>query len=195
MQEEIALPPPLKRGVVSLEESLWRRRSVRQFSPQPLSWEEIGQILWAGQGISEEEMGFRTAPSAGATFPLFLYALLPQGTFKYIPHSHTLRQISPKDLRSQLAVASLYQSFIAQAPLVVLISANYARTTHRYARRGIRYVDMEVGHVGQNIQLQAVALGLASVCVGAFEDEKVKALIPLPPEEEPLYIIPVGHPR
>ncbi|MBC7329686.1 SagB/ThcOx family dehydrogenase [bacterium] len=194
-REEIILPPPKTKGEMSLEEAIWRRRSVRRFSSAPLPLEAISQILWAGQGISDKYTRFRTAPSAGAIFPCHLYALLPEGVYKYMPDEHKLSLHLRDDLRSPLAEASLYQDFIAEAPLVIVITAELSKTMARYGTRATRYVYMEIGHIGQNIQLQAVALGYDSVCVGAFQDEKVKSLLSLPTPEEPLYIIPVGKKR
>ncbi|MGC9003747.1 MAG: SagB family peptide dehydrogenase [bacterium] len=195
MNEELVLPPPKIKGETSLEEALSRRRSVRSFSSASLPLEAISQILWAGQGISDKYSGFRTAPSAGAIFPCHLYALLPEGVYKYIPRDHKLRLHLKEDLRSPLVEACLYQSFIAEAPLVIVITAELFKTMARYGTRATRYVHMEVGHIGQNIQLQAVALGYDSVCIGAFEDDKVKSLLALPQAEQPLYIIPVGKRR
>lgn len=191
-REEISLPIPLLEGKMSLEEAIRKRRSVRSFSPAPLSWEAIGQILWAGQGITEKSRGFRAAPSAGALFPCYLYALLPQGAFKYLPAQHKLISWLKEDRRPALAVVSLQQMFIQQAPLLVVVTAQITKTMTNYGLRAPRYVYMEIGHIGQNIQLQAVALGLDSVCVGAFDDGEVKQLLALPPEEDPFYIIPVG---
>jgi len=194
-REEISLPPPKTKGEMSLQEAIGRRRSVRRFSSAPLPLEAISQILWAGQGISDKSMRFRTAPSAGAIFPCHLYALLPEGVYKYIPEEHKLRLHLKDDLRSPLAEASLYQGFVAEAPLVMVITAELSKTMARYGTRATRYVCMEIGHIGQNIQLQAVALGYDSVCVGAFQDERVKRLLLLPTSEEPLYIIPIGKKR
>jgi SagB-type dehydrogenase family enzyme len=194
-REEIILPSPKTKGEMSLEEAIWRRRSVRRFSSAPLPLEAISQILWAGQGISDKYTGFRTAPSAGAIFPCHLYALLPEGVYKYIPEEHKLRLHLRDDLRLPLAEASLYQDFVAEAPLVVVITAELSKTMARYGTRATRYVCIEIGHIGQNIQLQAVALGYDSVCVGAFQDERVKRLLSLPISEEPLYIVPIGKKR
>lgn len=191
-REEIALPQPITKGKMSLEEAIEKRRSVRSFSSSPLSLEMISQILWAGQGITEKARGFRSAPSAGALFPCHLYALLPEGVFKYLPLQHKLISWLKEDRRPALARASLNQMFIEQAPLVIVITAEISKTMTRYGLRAPRYVYMEIGHIGQNIQLQAVALGLDSVCVGAFEDGEVKDLLALPPVEDPFYIIPVG---
>lgn len=194
-RKEIILPSPRLEGDMSVEEAIRKRRSVRSFSSSPLSWEVIGQILWAGQGITEKLRGFRSAPSAGALFPCHLYALLPSGVFKYIPEQHKLITWLKDDIRSALANASLRQVFIEQAPLVIVVTAEMTKTMGRYGLRAPRYVYMEIGHIGQNIQLQAVSLGLDSVCVGAFEDGEVDRLLALPPQEDPFYIIPVGKRR
>jgi SagB-type dehydrogenase family enzyme len=161
---------------------------------------EVAQLLWAAQGISSRE-GYRTAPSAGALYPLELHLVagrvegLPVGSYRYDPVRHALQVAMPVDIRQAIAKAALDQDWIAQAPVVIVISAVDARTTGKYGRRGVRYVHMEVGHASQNLLLQAVALGLAGAIVGAFDDERLKHLLRLPAEERPLAIVPLGHPR
>jgi SagB-type dehydrogenase family enzyme len=194
--KEIILPSPSLKGNVSLEEAIFKRRSHREFLDKDLDLNQISQILWAGQGITLERFGikFRTAPSAGALYPIEIYLLTKEGVFHYLPSEHKLIQIIDKDLREKLSISCWGQSFIKEAPLSIVICAVYARTTQKYGQRGIRYVHIEVGHVAQNIILEATALGLASVCVGAFDDSEVKDLLSLS-REEPLYIIPIGYPK
>ena len=159
---------------------------------------EISQILWSAQGITSAR-GFRTAPSAGALYPLELYIIagnikdLPAGIYKYRPRDHALREIVSGDRRSDLSRAALRQSSIKKAPAVILFCAVYERTTGKYGQRGIRYVHMEVGHAAQNISLQAIALGLHTAVIGAFRDAEVKAIANLPADEQPLYFVPIGH--
>jgi len=198
MKHDIILPRPLYDGNVSIEYTLKQRRSVRRFSKMAISLQELSQILWAASGISQGS--YRTAPSAGATYPLNCYVAagnveeLEKGVYRYIVKNHGLKRIAPYDLRSALCRAALHQTFIEEAPIVIVITAIYERTTGHYGQRGIRYVHMEAGHAGQNISLQAVALGLGSVMVGAFQDKMVKEIVSLEKGEEPLYIIPVGKP-
>lgn len=195
MPDITPLPEPLTEGRVSLEETLQLRRSVREFTSQPLTSDEISQLLWAAQGITDPR-GRRTAPSAGALYPLELYLVAPQGVFHYDPLGHSLAKWQEGDLRGELSVAALDQSFVADAPATIVITAVFARIEVRYgSERGPRYVHMEVGHAAQNIHLQAVALGLGSVPVGAFHDEQVAQVLALPKDHLPLYLIPVGHPR
>ncbi|MFN3966908.1 MAG: SagB/ThcOx family dehydrogenase [Endomicrobiia bacterium] len=193
-KEIIILPEPKKQGNISVEECIANRRSIRDFQKQDLSIEQISQILWSAQGITDTKRKFRAAPSAGALYPMELYLMCSKGVFHYLPEVHKLERISNKDLRRELSDASWGQSFIADAGISVVLCAVYGRTTWRYGQRGIRYVDMEAGHIAQNIHLQAVALGLGSVPVGAFSDEKVKSLLSLPKDHQPIYIIPVGYP-
>jgi SagB-type dehydrogenase family enzyme len=193
--EEILLPPPTVKGQMSLEECIAQRRSVRRYESQKLELDQLGQLCWAAQGITEEGRGFKTAPSAGATYPLELYVLRGEGLFHYIPESHTLVTLKHEDLRASLAKAALGQGFIEEAPLTFVITAVYQRTTRRYGERGIMYVHMEVGHAAQNIHLQAIGLGLSSVPVGAFHDDEVSTVLSLPEDEIPVYIIPVGYKR
>lgn len=197
----LSLPEPLTDGSSSLEKSLSLRRSVRSFTSTPVSLNSISQLMWAAQGITEPGRGFRTSPSAGATFPLEVFVVatnvvdLEAGLYQYIIGDHTLEKIIDGDLREPLLASALMQQWISQAAAIVVICADYSRTTARYGERGIRYVHMECGHVGQNIALQAVTLDLGTTMVGAFYDEQLKDVLQLPDDLEPLYIIPVGHPR
>ncbi len=195
MEKEMLLPRPQIKGKFSLEEAISKRRSKRRFNSQELTLAQISQLLWSAQGITDEGSGFRAAPSAGALYPMEVYLLNKDGLFHYLPEGHKLEQVLQKDLRRELAGAALGQSFVAQAPAAIVIAAVYERVSRRYGQRGRRYTDIEAGHIAQNIHLQAVALGLGSLPVGAFDDEAVKSLLELPDEEQPLYIIPVGYTR
>ena len=194
-EKEIILPQPVTAGKVSLEESIFKRRSQREFKKKDLSLEQIGQLLWAAQGITGRRNGLnvRAAPSAGALYPLELYALTKDGLYHYIPQGHKLENLSDKDLRGDLARAALGQGSVASGALHIVICAVYGRVTLKYGQRGKRYVDMEAGHAAQNIHLQAVALGLGSVPIGAFNDTAAKKSLSLPGDCEPLYIIPIGY--
>lgn len=199
--ELISLPQPKTVGLVSVEEALAKRRSIREYSSKAISIEHLSQILWSMQGITEPRWGLRTAPSAGATYPLEVYVVigmngvssLDAGVYRYEPESHSLRLEVTGDLRDDLSRAALDQVWIKRAPISIVISAVYERTTNRYGERGIRYVHMEVGHAGENLYLEATALDLGCVAVGAFIDEEVHKILHLPEDEEPLYILPVGH--
>lgn len=193
MAKEIKLPKPKEKGLTSIEETLNQRRSVRDYKKGPLSLEEISQILWAASG---KNLYRRTSPSAGATYPLEIYLAagevegLEPGLYQYSYSRHSLERIKEQDIRERLARATLGQGMIEEAPIDIIVAADYGRTTGHYGQRGIRYVHMEVGHVGQNISLQANALSLGTVMIGAFEDKQVKEILGI--KEEPLYIIPVG---
>lgn len=191
--EEIMLPEPRQKSNISLEEALNNRRSKRQFQARDLKLEDISQILWAAQGITEMSTGFRTAPSAGALYPLELFVVKSDGLFNYIPKGHKLKKLSSSDLRSELMKASLFQKSISEAPVDIVIMAIYERTTLKYGNRGIRYVHMEAGHACQNILLEATALGLGAVPIGAFSDTDVQKVLNLPEDYIPLYVIPVGY--
>jgi SagB-type dehydrogenase family enzyme len=191
----IALPTPRLKAALSLEEALSARRSVRSFGDQRLTAAELGQLLWAAQGITSPS-GQRTAPSAGALYPLEVYAVTPDGAYRYAAQGHRLVPQVAGDVRKALAVAAVGQASVSDAPSVIVIAAVYARTAGRYgAERSPRYVHLEAGHATQNVLLQAVALGLGAAPIGAFDDERVKAVLALPPDQQPLYLIPVGHPN
>ncbi len=187
----ISLPKPELKTEKSLEDCIYERESIRNFKDRVIEIEKISQILWATQGKKGEK---RTVPSAGATYPLEIYvALRDRGFFNYDVKNHTLDLIKEENLNKKLAKASLDQYFIAEAYMNIIICAEFSRTTMRYGERGIRYVYIEVGHCAQNIHLEAVALGLVSVPIGAFEDDQVKKVLELPKKIEPLYIIPIGY--
>jgi len=192
--EKIKLPKPRLKGALSLEEAIQKRRSVRSYSSKELTIEEISQLCWACQGITDKS-GFRAAPSAGATYPLEVYILNKDGIYHYIPETHTLEKKSDKDVKAELARACLGQHFVQEAPFDMVICAVYERLNTRYGQRAIRYTDIEVGHAAQNVHLEAVALGLDSVSVGVFQDEAVSEVLGLPKNEKPIYVILVGHKR
>mgnify|MGYP001125624169 CR=1 FL=1 len=194
----VRLPQPEFAGEVSVEQALLSRRSERAFSQRALSLAELSQLLWAAQGVTSPR-GWRTAPSAGARYPLEIHAAaglvveLPAGIYRYRSRDHSLIPSAAGDPRAELAHAALDQRFVARAAVVLVIAAVYARTCTAYGPRGVRYADMEAGHAAQNIGLQAVALGLGAVMVGAFDDAQVRRIAALPPDEEPLYLIPIGR--
>lgn len=194
---EINLPVPKTDGRISLEQTLLKRRSVRKYAQKELTLEQISQLCWAAQGITARRgrIGFRTAPSAGALYPMSLYLLKKDGYYKYIPETHSLKLISKENLLEDLTEAALGQPYIKKAPVTFVISGDYAKCAKRYRDRAPLFVHVETGHIGQNIHLQAVALGLGSVPIGAFRDEDVKDVLGLPDNEAPLYIIPVGYPE
>lgn len=202
-EEALFLPAPGAAGTMSVEEAIAKRRSIRHYSKEPLTLQELARILWAAQGITDPKTGFRAAPSAGATYPLEVYVAsgdggvtgLEAGIYRYDPLKHELKLRVKGDFRGELASAALEQSWVRNAPVDVVIAAVYERTTRRYGDRGVRYVHMEVGHVGENIYLQATALGLGTVVVGAFDDDRVQKILRLPRDQKPLYIIPIGRKR
>jgi SagB-type dehydrogenase family enzyme len=188
----VKLPPPQTKGAVSVEEALAKRRSVRKFTARDLTWEQIGQLLWSMQGITGGD-GLRTTPSAGALYPLEIYVATAAGLYRYRPEIHQLIQVGTRDVRRDLREAALHQEAM-DASAVFAIAAVPERTRRRYAARTDRYVWMEAGHAAQNLLLQAVTLGLGAVPVGAFNDQRVGALLSLRADEVPLYLIPVGRP-
>ncbi|MCS7116148.1 MAG: SagB/ThcOx family dehydrogenase [Nitrososphaerota archaeon] len=194
----VKLPEVRLKSDFSIEEALLKRRSIRDYKDEPLTLQEVSQLLWAAQGITDPR-GFRTAPSAGATYPLEVYVVvgnvlgLEKGVYKYNPHENKLVKVLDGDKRRDLAIAALHQEWVERCAIDLVFTAIYRRTTSRYGDRGIRYVHMEVGHAAQNVYLQAVSLKLGSVVIGAFYDDQVKKILNLPADEEPLYIHSIGR--
>ncbi len=197
MENEIILPSPVKEGGISVEEALSRRRSIRDYSDKELTTEEISQILWSAQGITDLS-GKRTTPSAGALYPLEVYIFIRKGEgvkgglYKYNPEGHKLSIVSNEDISENLAKAALNQSFIKEASAVLIVSAFLKKTTDRYGERGIQYVYIEAGHLSQNVYLQAESLNLLTVAVGAFNEEDIKEIVKMERKETPIYIMPIG---
>jgi len=189
-----SLPPPQQDGSVSLEKAIWMRSSVRSYRSQPIENRLLGQILWAAQGLRPSS-GHRNAPSAGALYPLELYVVSGEAIFHYVVDDHSLEIIRSGNHRAALMHAGLDQEFITQAAITIVIAAVPERTANKYGEeRSPRYIDFEVGHVAQNIMLQAAALGLGSVPVGAFNDVEVAKILELSGNSFPLYLVPIGYP-
>jgi len=201
----IDLPEPETDGETSVEKAIALRRSRREYGDDPLTLAELGQLLWAAQGITRSRMGqtdLRAAPSAGATYPLTISVAIDDGgvervdagVYRYDPADHGLERRGADSIHASLEDAALEQSWVGGAPVDLVVSAVDERTTDRYGERGrSRYVPMEAGHVAENCYLQAEALDLSTVVVGAFRDDDVRSLLELPAEHRPLYVIPVGH--
>ncbi len=188
------LPPPRFEGSMPLEQAIRLRRSVRSFKNKPVDYGALGQILWAAQGLRGEGY-YRTAPSAGALYPLELFTVSQSEIAHYLPESHTLQQLKQGDFRPALAQAALDQTFILQAPITLIIGAVPSRTSQKYGiDRSARYIAIEVGHAAQNAMLQAAALDLGSVAVGAFDDDEIAELLDLSDTTVPLYLVPIGYP-
>ncbi len=199
----LPLPDPKTEGSVSLEEAIASRRTCRAFQPDPILLEQLAQLLWAAQGITGAGGRFRSAPSAGALYPLDLYAVVGEGSvqgldagiYHYLPSRHGLERVASGDRRKETARASLKQMWMADAPVSLVLTVEYGRIEGKYGSRGRRYGVMEAGHAGQNIFLQAEALGLAAGIVGAFDDDVLAGALQLPPAHEPLIVMPVGRER
>lgn len=199
--DTVSLPPPNRDSDTSLEAAIANRRSRRTYGSASLSRQELGQLLWAAQGVTRGVSGYRTAPSAGARFPLEVYAVVGSatvdgvdaGVYRYLPGRHELAVGAAGDVRPALRRAAVDQAFVEEAAVDLVVCAVDARTTARYGQRGARrYVPMEAGHAGQNVYLQAESLGLATVTVGAFADDRVRTIVGAPSDQRPLYIVPVG---
>ena len=196
----VQLPEPRQEGAISVEQALARRRSVRDFRATPLPLASVGQLLWAAQGITNPR-GDRTAPSAGALHPLEVYLVagavtgLEPGVYRYEPGRHQLLRVAVGDVRRDLARAALEQDWVADAPGILVLAGVYERSARKYGQRAPRYVHMEVGHAAQNVYLQAVALDLGTVVVGAFRDRQLARVLALPAEVQPLGVMPVGKPE
>jgi SagB-type dehydrogenase family enzyme len=196
----INLPAPASQGTVSVEQALKSRRTIRQFANKPLTQQQLSQLLWAAYGVTDPR-GLRSAPSAGALYPLDIYAVvgerqvsgLAAGVYHFLPEKQALEAGRSGDLRREVANASIYQTWMAEAPVMVVITGEYRRCQVKYGQRGIMYTHMESGHAGQNIFLQAEALSLGAGIVGAFENAAITRTLGLPAGHEPLLIMPVGH--
>lgn len=197
IQRDIKLPEPRLTSETAIEEALYKRRSAREYKKESLSLTSVAQLLWAAQGITDKG-GLRTAPSAGALYPLEVYLIsgavdgLPTGVYHYHPAGHRLEWVTTGDKRAQLAAVAGMQNAVSHGAAILVIAADNNRTRVKYGQRAARYVHMEAGHVAQNVYLQSVALNVKTVAIGAFNDGLVKQVLSLPKNEEPLYLMPLG---
>ena len=193
----IELPGPRMSSDMSVEQALKTRRSIRKFQPQPLTLEEVSQLLWAAQGVTTYRS--RTTPSAGGLYPLEVFLVvgnvegLVAGVYRYVPKNHAVKQILVGDVRKSLSSAAYWQKWVGSGAIALVFAGVYDRTTKKYGNRGHRYVHMEAGHAAQNVYLQAQALGLGTVVVGAFMDSSVNSVLHMNDDEQPLSIMPVGR--
>ena len=195
------LPDPQTDGAISLEKTIKTRRTIRSFTSQQLTLDQFSQLLWAAYGTTEDRGYKRAAASAGALYPMDIYAVIGEngvkginaGVYHYEPIGHSVSLVLHSDHSKEVARASLGQMWMARAPLNLVITAEYVRITGRYGDRGVRYAMIEAGHIGQNIFLQAEAVGLGAGIVGAYRDEDVIMALGIPRSHEPLLIMPVGY--
>jgi SagB-type dehydrogenase family enzyme len=190
----IKLPEPDLNGKVSLEQAIKNRRSIRQFTAEPLKINQIGQLCWSAQGITDPNRGLRTAPSAGALYPIQLYVVLPDGLYLYYPQDHSLEKKSNGDIRPMLYTAAFKQQVVQNSPCSFVIAGSIKKIEAKYRGRGEKFTYLEAGHIAQNIHLQAVALGLGSVPVGSFDPKSIAGICKLTEDLEPLYLICTGNP-
>ena len=197
---EVVLSEPRRDGKFAVERALALRRSIREFTGEPLSLVAVSQLLWAAQGVTHPD-GLRTTPSAGALHPLEIYLVvgavtgLEPGVYRYDPQRHRLALQSAGDSRAGVVEATLGQDWVAEAPAIIVLAGVYQRTSRKYGERAPRYVHMEMGHASQNVYLQATALGLGTTLVGAFRGDQLTKVLGLPKHIEPLGLLPVGSPR
>ncbi len=198
----VTLPKPLEKGSTSVEESIQRRRSCREYLRQPITLPHLSQILWAAQGVTDPSSGKRAAPSPGAKFTIELYAVvkkdgvegLAPGVYHYEVDSHSVSLVSGGDFTSSLMAAARDQEQVGNAPVTIAILSLYERAMTRYGERGIQYAIQESGAVGENIYLEATALGLGTVMMGAFEEDRVSEILHAGNDEKPLLLMTVGYP-
>jgi len=193
-QKNEKLPKPSLQSNVSIEEAIHNRRSIRSFNDQQPTIGQIAQLCWAAQGITDDTNQFRAAPSAGALFPTELYIITQNGVHHYDPHTHSLHHHIVEDVRPQLRAAALDQEVITTAPVTFAIASVFDRVAAKYGSRAERYCLIEAGHIAQNVFLQAEALQMAGVAVGAYDDNDAKNILKLPKDHELLYLLPIGFP-
>jgi SagB-type dehydrogenase family enzyme len=187
----LKLPPPKYESEVSIEKALLERRSVRSYKDEPLTLNELSQILWAAQGITEPKRSLRTAPSPRAAYLLEVYVLsgnvtnLPMGMYKYQPQGHELVKIAEGDKKAELFKAA-GQAPIKNAPVALVITGLFEKPQNP------AWMYLEAGHAAENVYLQAVSLKLGTVSMAGFKEEEVRKALNLPDKERVIYIMPIG---
>lgn len=199
----IALPRPALKGSMSVEEAIKARRTTRAFEPRAITLQHLSQLLWAAYGITAANGPYKSVASAGALYPLDIWAVvgkdgvqgLGAGVYRYLSQGHSLLPVKEGDAREALARASLYQSWIAEAPVILVVTGEYERSARKYGQRAFRYTHIEAGHAGHSIFLQAEALGLAAGIVGAFKEGQVQQALGTGAVHDPILVMPVGYAR
>lgn len=199
-QSEIILPPPKKSSTFPIEQAIEQRRSERSFSNEQLTLAEVSQLLWAGQGITNSTYGFRSAPSAGALYPIELY-LVPNrvkgagcGIYHYVPKDHKLVLVKEGNFSAEMEKASYGQTYVGEAAAVIIFTSIPARTSIKYGEDGAeRFINIEAGHISQNVLLQAVALDLGAAPIGGFSQDFVDSILGIDGyKEKSVYMTIVG---
>ncbi len=199
-QPTVRLPEASRQGTMSLEAALNARKSTRALAPDSMDLQHLAQLLWAAQGVNRPD-GRRTAPSAGARYPLELSVVatrvrnLPAGVYRYRPQTHDVETVATGDRLPELVSAATRQPWMADAAATFVFAADYERTGARYRERAERYVPMDIGFAAQNLYLQAAALGLGTTFAGSFQDTALARIVGLPASQRPLGVMPVGRPR
>lgn len=200
---KIELPSFQPVQAMSLDQTLRQRKSVRDFQDKPLSKGQLAYLLWASTGIQRIEDGyeFRTAPSAGALYPIETYLVvndvkaIEPGIYHYSIRSHQLEQLRQGDFRRQITAAALGQEMCARASVVFVWSAVFERCKWKYGQRAYRYIYLDAGHIAENLALAAVSLKRGSCEIGALYDEQVNAIIGVDGiEESAICMAAVGIP-
>jgi len=200
----IALPAPEQVVTSSVDQALRQRRSIRSYSDRPLSIEQLSYLLWASTGIQRRARNFefRTAPSAGALYPIETYVVVnnvenvPQGLYHYSIKQHTLEELQTGDISQAITTAAMGQRICSQAAAVFIWTAVFQRTKWRYRDRAYRYIYLDAGHIAQNLALSATSLGLGSCQIGALFDEEVNEIVGVDGiEESTIYMTVAGWPQ
>jgi SagB-type dehydrogenase family enzyme len=190
-RQEVALPAPETKGGMSLNEALSRRRSVRAFDAKTLDQQQLGQLLWAAQGITDPATGHRTAPSAMAVYPLIVYVCTADGVFTYEPKGHKLVRVSAEDRRVDVTQPPRGGQ---PAPVSFVFTGDPSKFGSRFPDRAAAFVYLEVGHAAENLALEATALGLATVTQGGIDTAKASKALNLPQGTLVVYTMPAGYP-
>ena len=191
---DTVLPPPATSGGMSLAKAMADRRSVRSFADKPVTLEQVSQLCWAAQGITDQSSGKRTAPSAMALYAVNIYLVNKDGCFEYLPGPHALRPMGGPEAMGRLRGAC-WQPSVGSAPLCMIITIDVERLKPRCGKMAEQYSLLEAGHVAQNVLLQATALELASVPVGGFDANAVGKAMKIPDPQRAVYLLPIGYKR
>ncbi|UCC59029.1 MAG: SagB/ThcOx family dehydrogenase [Candidatus Bathyarchaeum sp.] len=201
---KIKLPPPKHAEAMSVDDAIRKRRSIRAFSQKPLTMKQLSYLLWASTGVQRKENGyeFRTAPSAGALYPIETYVIvnrvsgLEKALYHYSIKSHLLEELERGDFSTRIARAALGQEMFQGAAAIFVWTAIFDRSKWKYRQRAYRYVYLDAGHIAQNLALSATSLGLGSCQVGAFYDDEVNNIVGVDgAEESVIYLSAVGYPE
>lgn len=185
----ISMPPPEKHGDLPIMKALAKRRSSRDFAPDPLPLQLLSNLLWAAHGMNRADGG-RTSPSALNVQEIDVFVALPSGAYRYDATAHELHLVASSDLRRITG----YQDFVDEAPLDLVYVADHSRVKLVPVGQRESYASVAAGAITQNVYLFAASNGLATVIRAWIDRAAIADALGLTHDQQVSLSQTVGYP-